>query len=151
MIRPLAVALLIVAAGCEPEPPRPRLSWQFVDERPCDLAGVVEVVAIDGASERRLGRFHCRDGLSPASVELGQRPTTTAITLEGRSITGGLLYGASVELSGAEEEMITLRFLGGRSDSSTTEQRPKKEPPALASGSLGHPGEEVRRKPFATS
>lgn len=111
----LAALLFFTLLACQPEPGPSEIevSWQFSDGRPCDLAGVVEVYlrAGDGPATR----FACVDGLRPEGVvllTLGQRPAT--VSLEGRSITGALLYRDD-EVVGAELVRLeaTLRFVGG--------------------------------------
>jgi hypothetical protein len=106
---------LILALSCDGStPPTPQLSWRFADERPCDLAGVVDVTVVDATSGRRLETFRCRQGLAPASVQLTS--ASPSLVLEARSLTGALLYRASVEVDEHRSHPITLRFLGGHAE-----------------------------------
>lgn len=95
------------------------LSWRFVDGRECDLAGVVDVVVDDGDDTSPLRTtFRCPDGLAPDRFQVVTVPTRpVTLTLEGRSITGALLYRGETSLDedSPQPQQVTLRFEGGES------------------------------------
>lgn len=113
--RAALLLLLGALAACEAEPAAPEveISWRFIDGRPCDLAGVSEVYVSVGPEPPQ--RFRCADGLLPEGsreLTLAERPVE--VTLEGRSVTGGLLYRGR-QTAGIETDRleVTLRFVGG--------------------------------------
>lgn len=111
-------ALLAVAAltgACEPvrAPVEVELSWRFADGRPCDLAGVQDVV-VEGAAAGG-ARLRCADGLAPngslpLSVDMGDE-----LLLEALSVTGAVLYrGRATPDRDGGYPVVILRFVGGR-------------------------------------
>ena len=110
----VAMLLASFAAACDGETGLTAvdLSWRFVDDRPCDLAGVVDVF-VTGSSEFP-SRFRCVDGSHPTTVSFSVPDDGTPIVAEARSVTGAVLYrgeGGLVEGRGALR--LTLRFIGG--------------------------------------
>jgi hypothetical protein len=65
------------------------LSWQFVDGRDCENAGVAAVDVLEGSAVR-LGRFACLDGLMPSWVTLPD--FAGALEVIGRSPQEAPLY-----------------------------------------------------------
>ena len=91
------------------------VSWRFVDDRPCDLAGVSEVFV--SVAEEEPTRFRCPDGASPGGLQDLSVPSRPAnLKAEGRSITGAVLYRGEAEVTSDQEALeFTLRFVGGES------------------------------------
>ncbi len=101
-------------ADCDaPTEPFPvDVSWSFIDDRPCDLAGVVDVFVYAGGSHP--SRFRCVDGSNPDTVSVVMTQIPTTIVAEGRSVTGALLYRGEADLEESRSSLrITLRFVGG--------------------------------------
>lgn len=109
----LAVAALPQGCATDPAPVTVEVSWRFIDDRTCDLAGVSDVV-ISGIGPAP-SHVRCADGQPPdgvVAVEVAGAPAT--VVAEGRSHTGALLYRGEAEIDrGQGEVCLNLRFVGG--------------------------------------
>lgn len=113
--RAICIVLAALAAGCGSDTVSEQvdLSWRFIDGRPCDLAGVSDVVIVGAGPYPR--HVRCDEGEAPAgsvSVEVVGAPVT--LVAEGRSHAGALLYRGEADVAPGQGALtITLRFVGG--------------------------------------
>lgn len=111
------VAALLGSAACDAGSAEAlRLSWRFADGRGCDLAGIVDVVARAGAAEPL--RWRCRDGAAPDHAVDLETPRPATLSLDAETISGAVLYSGRLELEAgdAPDQVVTLRFAGGRAE-----------------------------------